>query len=97
MIIQKICCVDFSALFALFTLMINHLKHHATYIDSDAPLEGFVAEECDARLAKKLTEARFFVTSWSFDFALCGVVSFKHHQFYFNLNLHSYNYRSCVA
>ncbi|XP_055309159.1 uncharacterized protein LOC129573033 [Sitodiplosis mosellana] len=67
-----------AALFALFTLMIVHFKRsqNLPLTESDGVIEGFVAKRSDARMAMafNLLEARFFMTSWSFDLALGGVV-----------------------
>lgn len=67
-----------AALFALFTLMIIHFKRHQNTskndVDFEGSLEGFVSEKGDIRIAHHFFQARFFVSSWSFDLALVGVV-----------------------
>lgn len=63
-----------AALFALFTLMIIHFKRHQNDVEFEGTLEGFVSEKGNIRLAHRFLEARFFVSSWSFDLALGGIV-----------------------
>lgn len=78
--------VFFSALFALFTLMIIHFKRQKgkPMLDSDydGTVDGMVvAARGSARIAQNLLGARIFYTSWSLDLgwggvALCALASF---------------------
>lgn len=67
-----------AALFALFTMMLIHFKRHqninGVVIDFDGVSEGFVSGRHDIRVAHQFLKARFFITSWSFDLTLGGVV-----------------------
>lgn len=66
-----------SALFAMFTLMIIHVKRNQVrpIIDSEfeGTIEGLVAEKTSTRIVHPLLVARLFTTSWSIDLGWLGV------------------------